>query len=158
MTCKYTGGMGTPPRSVDINYVCDPDVPVPHAAASQVPSTMHYDITVTGVAMCGAVYTPPLSWGSMTLILFTVAAVCYVGGGALYNVKVRERRPTIEEAFPQWAAWRELPGLVKDGCAFSWELVLKAYYQKISHSSAPLDPSLSRRLAEDDGGGGNDRT
>ena len=64
---------------------------------------------------------------------------------------MQQRRPTLEESFPQWQYWRELPGLVADGCSFTMEQAQKAYYKHARGGSAPLDPSLRRRLADDDG-------
>ena len=73
----------------------------------------------------------------------------------MYNVKVLERPATIEDAFPHWAYWRELPALVIDGCAFSYEQAQKAYYAARHRAAPPLDPSLSRRLAEDEDAAGH---
>ena len=153
LLCKYTAG--DEQRTVSVSYICDPTVPVAHLTARQPSSALAYEISITGASMCGRVYTPPLSWGTMTIIFFFVSVVLYVSAGVAINVKLRERRLTVEDAFPQWAYWKELPPLVKDGCAFSWEVTLKAYY-KYSGAAPPHDPSLSRRLAEDDGGGVGD--
>ena len=68
--------------------------------------------------MCAAAYTPPLSWGSLSLILTAVGLVLYIAGGVAYNVKIGERRATVDEAFPHWAYWKQLPGLVYDGFIF----------------------------------------
>ena len=152
MLCKYSGG-SRPGTTLDVRYACEPGVPVPHFAAAQQGTTLAYTITVTGAAMCGAVYTPPLSWGSVFDILLFVGLFAYAAGGFALNVKVRERRPTLEDAFPHWEHWRELPDLLRDGASFAYEQALKAYY-KARHQAAPLDPSLSRRLASDDGGAG----
>ena len=105
--------------------------------------------------MCGAPYTPPLSWGSLSLILAAVAAVLYVAGGVTYNVKVHERRATMDEAFPHYAHWKQLPGLVYDGFIFTFVQAQKAYYAARHGSAPPLDPSLSRRLADGEGGDDN---
>ena len=122
------------------------------------PQTDAYTIRVSGAAMCAAAYTPPLSWGSLSLILTAVGLVLYIAGGVAYNVKIGERRATVDEAFPHWAYWKQLPGLVKDGCAFSWEEAQKAYYST-QGKAPPLDQSLTRRLAEaqEDGGRGDAR-
>ena len=79
----------------------------------------------------------------------------YIAGGVAYNIKVRERKPTLEQAFPNWYYWRQLPGLVQDGVSFSWEIAQKHYYNWRG-TAPPLDPSLSKRLAADDGGAGQD--
>ena len=141
-----------------------------------------------GANSCGVLYTPPLTWGAIFVILFAVVSVLYVGGGAAYNVKVgvsllisqahasssgsvtaatvpnpipsprqsshqsnvsqqvRGREATLASAFPQWHLWKQLPGLVNDGCAFSWEEAKKAYYAA-QGQTAPLDQSLTKRLA-----------
>ena len=155
MLCKYIGG--SEQRTVSVEYICDPTVPLPHLRASQPGTALVYSIQITGADMCGAVYIPPLSWGTDTLIFFIVVSLVYVGAGAAINVKVRERRMTVEDAFPQYMYWKELPGLVKDGCAFTWEVTLKMYY-KYSGAAPPHDPSLSRRLADDDGGDADNKT
>lgn len=151
MRCRFTGGAAG--RQFDVHYKCQPGAP-PSSTASQT-GTSAYEVVVSGGAACGAVYTPPLSHGSIFLIAFFVGAVLYVAGGVTYNVKVRARAPTVTDAFPQWEQWRQLPGLVRDGCSFSWEQAQKAYYGVRHGSAPPLDPSLTRRLAE---GGAGDTT
>ena len=121
--------------------------------------TLTYALSISGSVSCGVVYVPPLSWGSLTVIFFVVGWVLYIAGGVAYNVKVRERKPTLATAFPHWHLWKQLPGLVKDGCAFSWEEAQKAYYSS-QGKAPPLDQSLTRRLAEaqDDSGRGDPNT
>jgi len=150
MWCHYAQGSSRAGTTLDVRYICDPEVPGVHTAASQIGKTGKYAINVTGAHMCGT--PPPLSWGSVTLIFFFVACVMYVVGGGLVNVKVRGKKPTLSEAFPQWEQWRELPSLIKDGCAFSAELSQKAYYSARG-TAPPLDASLSRRLKDNEGGG-----
>ena len=43
---------------------------------------------------------------------------------------------------------------MKDGCTFTFEVSQKAYYGARG-SAAPLDPSLSRRLRDNEDGGSN---
>ena len=157
MRCRYTGG--SEGRSVDIHYDCTSTT----GSRAEETASNKYVITVSGPNVCAVVYTPPLSWGSMTLIFFCVGVVLYVGGGAGYNIKVREARPTLRDAFPQWHYWKQVPGLVKDGCAFSYETGQKLYYEKVLGASAPLETDLKRRLAESaidsaSGGGGDANT
>ena len=64
-----------------------------------------------------------------------------------YNIKYLEKPQSIE-AFPHIEYWRELPGLVKDGCSFSYEQGQKLYYEKVLGVSAPLEQDLKRRLAD----------
>ena len=50
--------------------------------------------------------------------------------------------------------WRELPGLVKDGCAFSYEQAcLFAAWLKEQQRGAPADAGLKRALADNEDGG-----
>lgn len=153
LLCQYIGGEDQ--RSVGVRYECSPGLRTPTYSAEQFGSN-HYEIRLRGEAACGVVYTLPLSWGSISLILFFVAVVLYIGGGLVYNVKVA-KMPLGMRALPQIEYWRELPGLVKDGCWFSWVQAQKAYYGVRHGAAPPLDPSLSRRLAENEGGG-PDRT
>ena len=151
LLCNYTGGQGQ--RSVGMLYECSPNLPTPTYSASQYGTSTAYEVKLRGQAACGYVYTLPLSWGSISLILFFVFVALYLGAGITYNVKVRGRQGL--DMIPQLEYWKELPGLVKDGCVFSWQQAQKAYYGVRHGSAPPLDPSLSRRLAENvDGGPG----
>jgi len=155
MVCKYTGG--DEGRSVTTRFECAPHLPTPTFSASQDSSQSDgtsYTITVRGANSCGVVWVRPLSWGSLSLIFLLVGATLYLAGGVGYNVKVGKKQG--KDAIPQLRYWRQLPGLVKDGCAFSWTMGRKGYY-KLRHGSAPpLDSSLKQRLAENEGG--DDRT
>ena len=42
----------------------------------------------------------------------------YFGGGYLYNVK--RNGLSGSEAIPNHGFWTALPGLIKDGCGFTW--------------------------------------
>jgi len=67
-----------------------------------------------------AVYTslacPPKddSWGWTFIILFGVSVVLYLGVGIGWNIKQHGLRGA--EAIPHLDFWKELPGLVKEGC------------------------------------------
>lgn len=75
--------------------------------------------------------------------------------GVLINVKVRQTKLTLKDAFPHWHYWKQLPGLVKDGCAFSFDVAQKTYYEKVLGTAPPMDSSLKKRLADNvDGGDG----
>lgn len=152
MRCTYAQGLEG--RSLTVNYVCNRNVAFPHVRAHQM--TPHvYSVNITGPHVCGV--TPPLSTGSIALIIVSVVLVLYVGIGVAVNVRIRGRKWTFAEAFPQWEYWCQLPGLVRDGCAFSWEMTLKHYYS-LRGTAPPLDPSLSRRLKDDEGGARSDAT
>ena len=74
------------------------------------PGSMHYTIRLKASAACPItpIPPPPLSGGSLFLILFGVAAVVYLGAGAFYNYRVRELRGM--DIIPQWQA-RPSPSL-----------------------------------------------
>lgn len=153
MVCGYRGGDDG--RSVTVVYKCRPGQPTQLTADQGDPSPLGetYTISVSGQAACAAVYTPPLSTGSLSLILFFVAAIVYVSGGVLYNVKVRQTELSLRAAFPQYKYWRQLPGLVTDGVAFSYEIAQKEYYTRVMGTAPPLAGDLKRRLADNEGGG-----
>lgn len=59
------------------------------------------------------------------------------------------------EAIPQVDYWVQVPGLVRDGCAFSWSQT-KAFYQHV-HDKYRGSPALSQPLAgAEDGGASTD--
>ena len=62
-----------------------------------------------------------LSGGSIFLILFFVGGFVYFVGGILFN-KYR-RGLSGSEMIPNISFWRDLPGLVRDGCMFSFNKV-----------------------------------
>lgn len=118
---SYVGGDSG--HSVTFLHVCDPamDGPgLPLAKATKATPDPkrkgHYIISVSSVAAC-PIMPKPLSWGWLSIIFGTLIACGYVGGGVAYN-----RRNGLEgvEALPQREMWAELPGLVRDGCRFSW--------------------------------------
>ena len=62
-----------------------------------------------------------LSGGSIFLIILLVAVVLYLVGGVLFN-KYR-RGATGTDVLPNKAFWLDLPGLVAEGCRFSWHKI-----------------------------------
>lgn len=56
-----------------------------------------------------------LSLGSGILIFLACLVFVYLVGGIVYNKKVRPS----DDLFPGVGFWREVPGLVKDGCSFT---------------------------------------
>lgn len=81
-----------------------------------------------------------------------VAAACaaYIGGGYTYNYKVKELRG--REAVPQLEYWEQVPGLVKDGCAFSWGQT-KAFVQYLKDKKSGGGPQLNQALSSAEDGG-----
>ena len=142
---------------VEFNFVCAPEQLNP--AQVQVECTggglacpavqygTTYAIDLPGPAGCGVPIGGGgggggLSWGSLFCILLSVAIVVYLGGGIAYNYKYNEL--TGVEAVPQIEYWQQLPGLVKDGCKFSYEQSKKAY---VAIRDRNKDPSLTESLA-----------
>jgi len=69
-----------------------------------------------------------LSGGSLFLILLLAVIVLYcVIGIAFMRLK---KGATGSEMIPHQQFWRELPGLVKDGCVFSWRKLASCACQK----------------------------
>ena len=141
---------GSAMRSVDIIYNCGKT-----ANPAAVDQTPHYQISFQGKGACGEVWTKPLSLGWILIITFFVALLVYIVSGCVYNVKVGKQKVAVA-ALPQYRYWKQLPGLVKDGCKYSWTSAKKAYYHQVHGKAPPLDQSLTRRLAE--GGDADDRT
>ena len=146
MMCNFSKGDDN--RDVAVHYKCNPGAPLSEGAL-QYSGTASYLLTVSGASACGAVYRPPLSWGSVFVILVVVGGTLYVTCGVFVNVRIRERPATVTHAFPHYRYWKQLPSLVTDGCRFSWEEGHKAYYLHRYGSGPPLEQSLQRRLAED---------
>jgi len=111
----YQNGDGS--RSMTMVFQCDWSVNSPQKGAAVESPALHYKVTVITSGAC--VLAPgPLSWGWITLILLLVALVVYCVGGGVYNYKYRGEEGL--NIIPQWAYWKTLPGLVKDGCIYSY--------------------------------------
>ena len=111
--CYYDGGDDQ--RDVTFTYRCKDAYGIPQV--TQAEHITKYSIDLSGPAGCAVV--AGLSYGSLTLILGGVAIVVYLAGGIFYNHRYREV-PLGVGAIPQWAYWKQLPGLVRDGCKFSY--------------------------------------
>ena len=84
-----------------------------------------------------------LSGGSLFLILlFCCALPLYIGGGLYYNVKVKQQEMGWT-ALPHREYWVQLPGLVKDGCLYSY----RTLKDRLDGKDQPSDPSLTKGLA-----------
>ena len=155
LTCLYTGGEDG--RSTQIVYTC-------HAGATEMVAVDNgqnppaYVVSVMSASACMAVPESGdqgLSGGGLFLILLSVAVLIYVGGGMYYNIKYKEM-PQSMEAFPHIEYWRELPPLVKDGCAFSWKhtkiFAKEAHAYAVAHGYVNGDASLKEGLTAADEG------
>jgi len=151
LECSYTGGDQS--RTLTIIYndgVLAP--PVPKEVAFP-----QYQITFTGPITGGPIADggpSGLSWGWLTIILFfTVFLPVYLGGGYYYNYKYKEKRG--KDAIPQIEYWQQVPGLVWDGCKFSYAQTIifinYAMAKMASKDTANADPALKQALADDEG-------
>eukprot|EP00004_Rigifila_ramosa_P007937 TRINITY_DN19122_c0_g1_i1.p2 TRINITY_DN19122_c0_g1~~TRINITY_DN19122_c0_g1_i1.p2 ORF type:complete len:229 (+),score=46.03 TRINITY_DN19122_c0_g1_i1:3-689(+) len=70
-----------------------------------------------------------LSGGSIFLIIFFVGTFLYCAGGVVYN---QRQGVTGIEMVPNIQFWRELPGLVKDGCVFTKTKLTGGGYQSMA--------------------------
>jgi len=59
-----------------------------------------------------------LSLGSVILITLTVIVFVYAVGGMAFQYRFREARGI--EMIPNLVFWQAIPGLVKDGCMYTW--------------------------------------
>jgi len=152
VACAYTDGDdgGTGKRSVTMTYTCAAEHLAPTAA--QLPNSNAYAINFEGPAACAVVsktVVNGLSGGSIFLICLAVTVFLYLGGGITYNYKYRELRGI--EVVPQIDYWKQLPGLVYDGCKFSAHHTARIYNQ-LRHGkySAMNTEALKQGLNEDE--------
>lgn len=152
--CHYTKGYQG--RDVLFVYTCAPTMGTPTARGGA--GSLSYVISFAGPGACSAGPSGPssggggLSWGSLFLILAPIFIGLYIGAGYYYNYKYKELRGV--QAIPQIEYWKELPGLVKDGCIFSYQQTrIFINYLREKHAGAPADPTLKQALASDEGGG-----
>ena len=62
-----------------------------------------------------------LSLGSILLIVSLVLVVVYLGAGMAYRFRFKEARGL--EMLPNRAFWASLPGLIADGCKFTYHTI-----------------------------------
>ena len=114
-----------------------------------------YTIDMAGPGGCARV--AGLSIGSLTLILSGVAAFVYIAAGIFYNHRYREV-PLGVGAIPQWSYWKQLPGLVRDGCKFSYAEASYLYGRwsgrNVGGAHSPLKQGLKAADADAEGSGG----
>jgi hypothetical protein len=80
-----------------------------------------YVVTFPTVAGCPK--QPTMSSGWVFVLCFVLFVGAYVGTGIALNVHKRHM-PVSVDAIPHIDLWRQVPDLVKDGVAFSWDWVL----------------------------------
>ena len=151
LMCYYTGGDDG--RDVTFNYRCHDAYGVPQVTQGE--HITKYTIDMAGPGGCARV--AGLSIGSLTLILSGVAAFVYIAAGIFYNHRYREV-PLGVGAIPQWAYWKQLPGLVRDGCKFSYAEASYLYGRwsgrNVGGAHSPLKQGLKAADADAEGSGG----
>ena len=109
----YNGGQtGTALRTMTVNLLCDTpylDAPSPGVLGGDNP-----ELNWPTQAVCPA----GGNTGWLIVILFSVAAGIYVGGGIGY-VKRQDPDVPLMEAHPHTEMWRTVPGLFWDGVYFT---------------------------------------
>jgi Mannose-6-phosphate receptor len=112
------------PRQAVFFFTCDESVGNMGMVAAQEVETCSYVFSVpTRLACPGAV---GLSWGWIFIIMTMFISTLYIVLGCMYN-RVRNKM-TGMEAFPNIEAWKQLPGLVKDG--IQWSMQKAGFGQK----------------------------
>ena len=172
LMCYYTGGDDG--RDVTFNYRCHDAYGVPQVTQGE--HITKYTIDMAGPGGCARV--AGLSIGSLTLILSGVAIFVYIAGGIFYNHRYREmpvvraarpRSPARTrfarahppggaalrsqgvEAIPLWSYWKQLPGLVYDGCKFSYEQSKEAYEKWNNRHVEGAEVKQGLKAAEEEG-------
>lgn len=145
VACLFAGGDDG--RAVSFQYQCAKTFTPPTASQD---GEGTYLISFAGPSVCsGGGSAGGTSWGTLTLILLPVAVGLYLSGGYYYNYKYKELRGM--DAIPQLEYWKEVPGLVKDGCLFSYKqtLLFINWLREKYQGGAPADPALKQALADD---------
>jgi len=112
---------------VVIDHVCDPAIPV-LKTVQVVPfegGSCTTRITVRSIHGCGTAdgpTSPPSSggigWGWWFIIILLIVSTVYIIAGMGYRYRWQEARGL--EMIPNRDFWSVLPGLVKDGCVYSY--------------------------------------
>jgi len=119
--CETTGA----PKMVQITIKCDHNNEAVQSVSQ--PDSCVFDIIMSSPHACPTTTkkTSPvegLSGGSIFLIIFFVVAVVYFVGGAFFRYKFQEVEVGVN-LVPNLGFWSEIPGLVKDGCVFTYEKI-----------------------------------
>jgi len=116
--CSFRGVKKT--REAIVNFVCDRNVDRMGKIATREVSTCTYIFTVpTPLACLSAASSSGGGWWFVFVVL--AVAIVYFGGGIAYN-HIKHQKNGLE-AIPHLEFWKDLPALVKDGCAFTWSKV-----------------------------------
>lgn len=125
---QYQSFDGT--RKTFVTLVCDNKATTPTLNVEGEKETTQYFMTMTSVQAC-AVPSPStydessegLSGGSVLLIIFFVLLFVYMAAGIAFN-KFRHEAKGLE-LLPNLGFWSKLPGLIRDGCAYSMAVVCR---------------------------------
>jgi len=108
-------------ETANIVLLCDPTVTTDQPfAVNEDFTTCTLTVTMRHAKACptGGGDDDGLSGGSIFLILLLVFFVLYIVGGMIY--KSKRLGATGADTCPNVEFWRALPGLVTDGCKFTW--------------------------------------
>jgi len=119
-------GPGMPPltRTVNVQFVCRPGAGTDSVFTVREDPGCKFYIQLNTDQSCqpGSGDQGGLSGGSAFLIIMLVLVILYVAGGCFYK-RVRLGATTMKEGCPQQQFWFALPGLVKDGCKYTYQRV-----------------------------------
>lgn len=137
----YSGGEACPNagtgvyRKHIITFSCGTANPGTLTYQSESPQCT-YNFVYTGAVGCplagsgggGGSSSSGLSGGDVFLIIFFVGGFLYVVIGMAYNFQFKQLRGV--EMVPNVDFWRGLPGLIKDGCVFTWSSFMSLFEKK----------------------------
>ena len=144
LTCKFTGGMSG--RNYEVDYNCAVAAVQPSGSAT---GGLSYKVSISSPDLCntagGGGAKQGLSGGSVFLILSCLGVSAYLAGGVYVNNKYHGL--TGREALPHRAHWGQVPGLVKDGCDFSYAHAKFAYSAfREWYGSGNVEPALKEGM------------
>jgi hypothetical protein len=137
LTCRYSGGTGQ--RALELDFHCAKAAAPPSVA--QLGSTLNYQAVFTDPSVCKSVPRTGMTGGGTFVLLFCLFSMFYCIGGSYYNMRMNGMTFSTD-VIPQIDYWRQLPGLVRDGCAFSWvhtKAALEALQQQLSSGGGTKD-------------------
>ncbi|KNC55432.1 uncharacterized protein AMSG_11094 [Thecamonas trahens ATCC 50062] len=107
-------------------------------SGNQAKLTLTCDRSVTGdlkFSYDGYAACSGLSLGSIILIIALVLSVVYLIAGMAWQYKKGERG--VVGLLPHKSFWASIPGLIKDGCAFTYDKIRQVTSSGTSYSSVP---------------------